>query len=564
VAILANNTDSRVNFSIINEQGEQQPYILDRTDVIPIPADEQVGVVFKAEGTLRRYLLQPNVIHYFVETDKSLDLRTLVLPAPADEDPKLPPPKPRAVKFATYVIPVKILVDDDQPAVERIWERELRDRVEAASEIFEHHCGIRFEVKAVETWVSDNDITDFQMSLREFETKVNPAPAQVAIGFTSQYAIQQGLTHMGGTRGPLHSHILIREWSQYVTQSERLEILVHELGHFLGASHSADLDSVMRPKLGDRRSHASSFRIGFDPLNTLAMNLIADELRARKYHGFSLMSVDTRRQLQRIYLALEKDLPNDPAAALYINMLHLETKVPLPAPAKPAELVVATQEVVQAVVNAARVNHGSFTELKGDAMTEYYIREAAAAAVKHRPGIAQRAFLLGIGIALNDSLLWTDFHLQTEFIRQVESEDARQLRISLLEKPTMHGRSDLARHFLVSSALTVQLGPLVAAQIGIAKEIGDAHGTSGFSFVDLAADAAGITFATQVRDGKIPLDKLAKSFRIPDFLPEVKELEEGLSWDEFTEKYGSTNDHSFQKVQAEIQKRIQSLPGYEK
>ncbi len=75
----------------------------------------------------------------------------------------------------------------------------------------------------------------------------------MAIGFTSQYMIPHGVMHLGGTRGPLYPYILIRELgSQHVSKSERLEILVHEMGHYLGASHTADMDSVMRPQLGDQ------------------------------------------------------------------------------------------------------------------------------------------------------------------------------------------------------------------------------------------------------------------------------------------------------------------------
>ncbi len=285
---MANDANVPVRFSIFNADGKQQQYTLDRADVVPIPIVDKIGIAFESEGKPRRYLLQANAINHFVMTDKTLDLRMFSIPAPPDEDPKLPQPKARDIAHAIYTISVKILVDDDQPALQKVWEKELRERIEAASEIFERHCGVRFEVKAVDTWVTDNAITDFQKTLLEFENKVNPAPAQLAIGFTSQYTIPHGITHLGGTRGPLRPYILIREWSQHVTKSERLEILIHEMGHYLGASHTADMDSVMRPQLGDRRSHSISFRIGFDPLNTLAMNLVADELRRMHITVFRL------------------------------------------------------------------------------------------------------------------------------------------------------------------------------------------------------------------------------------------------------------------------------------
>jgi hypothetical protein len=566
VAILVNDTNAAVHFSIFNTDGKQQQYTLDRTDVIPIPIVDKIGVAFESEGKPRRYLLQANTIFHFVLADKNLDLRTFPIPAPPDEDPKMSPPKAREIAYGTYTVPVKILVDDDQPAVQKIWEKELRERVEAASAIFEHHCGVRFEVKAVETWVSDNAITDFQKTLQEFESKVNPAPAQLAIGFTSQYMIPRVVMHLGGTRGPLFPFILIRELgSQHVSKSERLEILVHEMGHYLGASHTADMDSVMRPMLGDKRSHLISFRIGFDPLNTLAMNLVADELRARAYRGFPFMPLDTRRELQRIYLALGKQLPSDPAAEEFIAMLNLPRPASAsPPPRKPPELVVATQAVIQAVVNASQVNSRAATELKADVMTEYFVSRAAAAAVSQPPAVAGRAFLLGLGVALDDEKLWRDFPILGAYCREVESDYDRQNRLSVVGRATILGRHDLALHFMLSCALTAQLGPSAAEQLGIAKEIKDAHGESGFSFVDLSADIAGIAFATHVLNGKIPLDKVADSFNIHDYMPDIKDLPEGISWKKFTDDYGGLADSRYQKIRAEIQKRILELPSYKK
>jgi hypothetical protein len=565
VAVLANDAEGPVRFTIFNSQGKQRQYVLDRTDVIPIPIADKTGIAFQSNGQSRRYLLQPNTVHHFVENDQLLELRTLPLPPPADEAPDSPPPKARDIDHAAVTISVKVLVDDDQPAVQKVWEKELRERIAAASEIFDHHCGVRFEVKAVDTWVSDDSVTDFQATMREFEAKVNPAPAQVAIGFTSQYAIPHGRTHLGGTRGPLHPYILVREWSQHVTRSERLEILVHELGHFLGATHTADIDSVMRPELGDRRSHASGFRIGFDPLNTLAMNLVSDELRAHAYRGYARMPLDTRRELKRIYLALGEQLPDDPAAAHFIELLGIPTTVSRPvAPPRPPDLVVAARAVVQAVTEAAKDNHKALAELKGDPMTEYFIRCAAAEAAHQPPAVAKEAFLLALGVALDDSTLWREFPGLGKLCRQIESDAERQNRLSVLGTTTMLGRHDVAQHFALCCALAVELGPLGAMQAAAAKEISDAHGQSGFSFVDLAADMAGIAFAVRLRQGKITLDQVADSFKVRSFVPEISELKEGVSWEEFTKQYGSIQDDRYQKARDEIQKRIDLLPGYKK
>jgi hypothetical protein len=230
----------------------------------------------------------------------------------------------------------------------------------------------------------------------------------------------------------------------------------------------------------------------------------------------------------------------------------------------PSPLVVSTQQVVQAVVGAARTNDRAAVELKADVLTEYLIRRAAAEASKQPPPFAAQSFLLGIGLSLDDSRMLYDFPVLGEFYRSVESEYDRQDRLSVLGRTTILGRHDWAQHFVVSCALAAHLGSLAAEQAGIAKEISDAQGESGFSFADLSADMAGAAFAAAVSDGKIPLDKLADSFKLADFMPGADGLKESIAWKDFVQQYGAVSDPRCQKVLAEIQRRIQSLPGYKK
>jgi hypothetical protein len=57
---------------------------------------------------------------------------------------------------------------------------------------------------------------------------------------------------------------------------------------------------------------------------------------------------------------------------------------------------------------------------------------------------------------------------------------------------------------------------------------------------------------------------LADSFIIQNYMPDVKDLKEGISMKDFVKEYGSLSDIRFQKIHSDIQKRIQSLPGYKK
>ncbi len=123
--------------------------------------------------------------------------------------------------------PVKILVDDDEPTVQRVWEQRLRERVAKASEIFERLFRVRFEVTATAlgTWTTRSTTL---IALCRIRSGNHACASQLAIGFTSQYpAISSAAT--GSYSGPLHPYVLVREWSPQITETERLEILVHEL-----------------------------------------------------------------------------------------------------------------------------------------------------------------------------------------------------------------------------------------------------------------------------------------------------------------------------------------------
>ena len=125
--------------------------------------------------------------------------------------------------------------------------------------------------------------------------------------------------------GPFRSHILIREWALHVSEAERLELLIHELGHHLGAAHSPEPDSVMRPILGDRRARRLSFPIRFDAVNTLAMNLLAEEIRLRNVRSIADLSIPTRTRLRQVFTQLAYALPKDPAARQYLRLLGPES-----------------------------------------------------------------------------------------------------------------------------------------------------------------------------------------------------------------------------------------------
>jgi hypothetical protein len=329
--VLENQTTGNIDFTIHWPNDKDSRHTLVAGDIRPIAVTDPIGIAFDADGLPHRHRLQPNGIYIFVRRNEKLELTELRLPSIGiSYSDHAASSSDRATPDATdsiCSIPVKILADDQEPTVRAVWEKRLRDRLNAASDIFERCCRVRFKVVAVDTWAADQDISEFDQSVVEFERKVRPSPGRIAIGFTGHYKWDAGETHVGAIRGPLRSHILIREALVRVSEPERLEVLVHELGHFLGAAHSADGNSVMRPTLGDRRSCARGFRIGFDAPNTLAMYLIGEEFRQQPLDRLRELSLSAKNPLRGIYAWLAQTLPNDPAAPKYKALLGM----PFPA-----------------------------------------------------------------------------------------------------------------------------------------------------------------------------------------------------------------------------------------
>ena len=92
----------------------------------------------------------------------------------------------------------------------------------------------------------------------------------------------------------------------------------------------------------------------------------------------------------------------------------------------------------------------------------------------------------------------------------------------------------------------------------------DAQGTSGFSFADLAADYAGIELAKRLlaEKGELRLGELVETFKGDDFLPKLDDLEDGLPWKAFVEKYGDTSDPRFLRHCEAIRARVLKCPGF--
>jgi len=322
VVVLANRAGGPLVVRFLPKAGWPQQLRLSAGEVVPLFMDGKANVEFTSRAGPKRYLLDANCAYYFGRTGQG-DVELLKIGLGEDGTAFDGRRLPGSANSPAAIVPVKILVDEEEPAIRTHWERRLRRRVEAASAILEKHARVGLRVVELGTWNSDNSIHDFNSSLAEFEREVSPLPARVAIGFSSQWTMLRGRVHMAGTRGPLHSHVLVRENAPRLSEPEKLEFLVHELGHFLGATHSPERTSVMRPVLGDDRAGRSDFRIQFDPINTLVIALIGEEMRRRNLTRLTNLLPTTQRRLSQIYTELARSMPADASARRYAEIMKI-------------------------------------------------------------------------------------------------------------------------------------------------------------------------------------------------------------------------------------------------
>jgi hypothetical protein len=129
------------------------------------------------------------------------------------------------------------------------------------------------------------------------------------------------------------------------------------------------------------------------------------------------------------------------------------------------------------------------------------------------------------------------------------------------------GRQDLRLHFVISAGLKLLTDQGISTAIGEFKELLDAgRGGSGFSFVDLAADRAGIRFAEAATDpngGARHLQELLAANPTEQlFFPIVADLPENMPREQFEQFYKGVDSRRYNGMVREIDRRIDSCPAY--
>jgi hypothetical protein len=133
---------------------------------------------------------------------------------------------------------------------------------------------------------------------------------------------------------------------------------------------------------------------------------------------------------------------------------------------------------------------------------------------------------------------------------------------------TLARRPDLQQHFIYSATIHLLTNQNVSDTVGEAKELLDSiKGGSGFSFVDLLADRAGVRFAQIAIGSPSSATALQQFFSQErseaELFPSKSKLPEGISQQDFEQQYQSVDSEDYRKILADINLRLDALPLYQ-
>jgi len=131
---------------------------------------------------------------------------------------------------------------------------------------------------------------------------------------------------------------------------------------------------------------------------------------------------------------------------------------------------------------------------------------------------------------------------------------------------TVHRRFDLAQHFVTSAAITASAGAGIAGIMSTSKEAYDARYRTGFSFIDLTASVAGVSFAAAATENTLKAlqvqSSMSRASEETDYMPAVANEWDGLKEEEFNQQYRNRNSAQYRQRVAEIERQVAALPIY--
>ncbi|MDO9007170.1 MAG: hypothetical protein Q7U80_03015, partial [Thiobacillus sp.] len=221
---------------------------------------------------------------------------------------------------------------------------------------------------------------------------------------------------------------------------------------------------------------------------------------------------------------------------------------------KSVELLIAPEDQARMLVYAEHLKtllkpypHGSTVPLVQLAapLFEHALQSGGDAGIENRAALTALAAYLG-GVSLPKLL-------------QGDSRSIYRAPPVLL---SLYGRRDLAEHFALSAALSINGGSRLANAIGLLKEEEDAKKGSGFSFTDLAADRAGVRLGERATGDTAERvrQQLAAARSDADLMPDIRDLPEFMPQTEFDRRFGPVGSGRYQRVIERIDASLDAHP----
>ena len=300
VVVISNRSDHAIRIDLLNHDDASTSYQVPPRGLIPIVRFSPVTVrVSVGEATTVQDLVLNRI--YEVRVSDNDAGRTITI-APVQTGNVRPGVwlVPNDKKLPTSVtIPVAVFVDEEQPARQSLWEPRLRAQIAEASRFLEWFCRVRFQVVSAGSWISDNNRTTAEGVLDDFRAKVMSKEARLFIGFSSQITVPaDGRFH--ALPRLLDTHIVLPDVQATFSAQAQLMVLIHALGHFLGAVDTLQEASVMNPDYLIKATEARQPDY-FDPLNILIMNIVAEDMMFRGIRQVDQFSTGTKDYLSALY-----------------------------------------------------------------------------------------------------------------------------------------------------------------------------------------------------------------------------------------------------------------------
>lgn len=208
---------------------------------------------------------------------------------------------------AQRTVKIKIAIDEEFRQRPIQW-LDTKKWLTTASQFFERHFGLSFQISEFKSWTSDNSKTALPGLLQNLYEKIGRGESDIVLGFTGQ--IYSG-SEVSGVASYRHGYALVRRM-----KNEHLTMItvVHELCHLFGAVDLEKELSIMdknEPRLECDEFTRQIVRLhlsrGFDPA------------------VFPLSAVDMDSAVD-LYLARKQLHRREEGVLLMLTMIYLEMK----------------------------------------------------------------------------------------------------------------------------------------------------------------------------------------------------------------------------------------------